>query len=342
MIGYISFWELIYKLRKKRNISLEVLSEGVCDFSLLSKVEKGKVELDKLEIDRLLGRLGVEAENYESFLFYKEYHSWRERQEIVYCILYGKIEEARQRLENYQKKADALLDYQFYLTMLAQIRRIEGVEKEELRELFEKAIVLTVSEPLKRKLKGRILSVEELNLLLECAFYQEEISEISLEWYKELISYIEQMPLDNIALSKIYPKTIYYFYETWISKGGMEQQEYFDMLKFCNKAIGILQKAKRMFYLWELLEAKIQILQYLIPKKPLPEIFQKWYQTCKDWKEVLEEVYAEYGVSKEMKEFCYIYVDMEAHCIGEVIKIRRKMLGMTAKQLSKEICSNVP
>ena len=76
MICYISFGELIYKLRKKRNISLEVLSEGVCDFSLLSKVEKGKVELDKLERDRLLGRLGVEAENYESFLFYKEYHSW--------------------------------------------------------------------------------------------------------------------------------------------------------------------------------------------------------------------------------------------------------------------------
>ena len=93
--------------------------------------------------------------------------------------------------------------------MLAQIRRIEGAEKEELRGVFQKALVLTVSEPLKRELNGRILSIEELNLLLECAFYQEEIS---LEWYKELISYIEQMPLDDIAVSKIYPKTIYYFY----------------------------------------------------------------------------------------------------------------------------------
>ena len=117
MVKYVTFGELIFKLRKKQNVSLETLSDGLCDFSLLAKVEKGKAELEKLVRDRLLGRLGVEAENYESFLFYNEYYSWRERQEIVYCILYGKIEEVKQRLENYQGKADTLLDYQFYLTM---------------------------------------------------------------------------------------------------------------------------------------------------------------------------------------------------------------------------------
>ena len=84
------------------------------------------------------------------------------------------------------------------------------MNKEELKQLFQEAVCLTISEPIKKQLKYRVLSVEELNLLLEYAFYQEEVS---LEWYKEFISYIEQFSLDDLALSKIYPKAIYYFYQ---------------------------------------------------------------------------------------------------------------------------------
>ena len=55
--------------------------------------------------------------------------------------------------------------------------------------------------------------------------------------------------------------------------------------------------------------------------------------------ETLEQVYEDYDVPKKMQDFCYIYMDMETHCIGDVIKIRRKMFGMTMKELSEGICS---
>ena len=85
-------------------------------------------------------------------MFQKEYEEWKERQDIIHSILYGKIEEARQRLKEYKIEHDRKesLEYQFYFTMLAQIRRIEGAQKEELRELFEKAVLLTIPEPMKR------------------------------------------------------------------------------------------------------------------------------------------------------------------------------------------------
>lgn len=344
MINNIKFGVFIHKLRKEKNITLTVLSDGLCDFSQLAQIEKGNIEPRKLLRDRLFGRLGVATENYESFLFYKEYKEQRERQEIISSILYGKIEEAKQLLMQYQVEylREGELEHQFYLTMLAQIRKLEGADKEELKQLFQKAVCLTICEPIKKQLKYRVLSIEELNLLLEYAFYQEE--EVSLEWYKEFISYIEQFSLDDLALSKIYPKAIYYFYQIWEKKNNIENKELGIMLNFCNRAIEILRKAKRMYYLLELLEVKKKLLQKLIElntekqKKEIEQL-QQSYKVCVHWMETLEQVYEDYGIPKKMQDFCYIYMDMEAHCIGDVIKIRRKMFGMTMKELSEGICS---
>ncbi len=341
MINDIKFGVLIHKLRKEKNVTLTVLSDGLCDFSQLAQIEKGNIEPRKLLRDRLFGRLGVAAENYESFLFYKEYKEQKERQKIIHNILYGKVEEAKQLLMKYQVEyfMEGELEHQFYLTMLAQIRTLEGANKEELKQLFQEAVCLTISEPIKKQLKHRVLSVEELNLLLEYAFYQEEA--VSLEWYKEFISYIEQFSLDELALSKIYPKAIYYFYQIWEKKSNIEDKEFGIMLNFCNRAIEILQKAKRMYYLLELLEVKKILLQKLIELNAEKELeqLQQWYKVCVNWMETLEQVYEDYGVPKKMQDFCYIYMDMEAHCIGDVIKIRRKMFGMTMKELSEGICS---
>ena len=341
-----SFGVFVKRLRKNRKISLQVFGNGLCDVSHLSRIENGKVGATKLLRDRLLGRLGVAAENHEKFLYYSEYKCWKERRDIVYSILYGKIEKARVLLENYQTKHSYAmrqpLEYQFYLTMLAQIRQCEGANKEELRELIQKAVTLTIPEPTTRQLKSRVLCIEELNLLLEYGFYNEE--EVSLEWYKEFISYVEQLPLDELSLAKIYPKAVYYLYRIWRNESNIGKIDTGKILKFCNKAIEILQKSKRMFYLWEILEIEKQLLQELITKNEIKSVvakkqLQERYQKCSDWHKVLKEVYEEYGISKEMKEYCYIYLDKEIFCIGNVIKVRRNMLGMTMRELSEGICT---
>ena len=346
MVKDTNFGSFVRKLRKEQHITLSTFSYGLCDIGHLSRIEHGKVKATKLLRDRLLGRLGIAAENYENFLYYNEYKCWRERQDVVYSILYGKIEKARQLLEDYQKRYSfamkQTLESQFYWTMLAQIRKYEGATNEELAELFQKAVNLTIPEPIKKELKSRMLSIEELNLLLEYAFYNAE--EVSLEWYKEFIDYVEQLPLDRLALSKIYPKLIYYLYQHWRNKGSIGTAETSKILYLCNKAIEVLQKGNRMFYLWELLEMKKQLLQDLIEQnrakgEAVAQKINKWYEECSEWQEVLTEVYEEYGVSKQMQDFCYIYLDMEVHCIGDVIKTRRNMLKMTMKELSEGICT---
>lgn len=338
-----SFGELLQDLREKKNVTLDVLGAGLCDVGKLSRIENGKVEAEKLLRDRLLARLGVAAENYENFLYYSEYKDWRERQDIVYSILHHNQEEAKQRLERYHDghSMEQPLEYQLYLSMLVQIRRMEGANREEQKELFRRALELTIPKEAVTGPIKLLLSVEELNLLLEYAFYNEE--GFSTAWYEMLFSYVEGLSLDKLSLAKIYPKLVFYYCRKWKLEEA-DREVLGRLLRFCNKAIEVLQKGNRMFYMWELLRIKEQMLQALISQNTdkgerAVKQLKEWQQTCVNWYITLAEVYEEYGVAKETRDFCYIYLDMEAFCIGDVIRIRRKMFGMTMLQLSDGICS---
>lgn len=104
MVKDKSFGIMLKELREKKNVTLEQLGAGLCDPGKLSRIENGKAEAEKLLRDRLLDRLGVSEENYENFLYYSDYKVWRERQDIIHGILYGRLEEAKRLLEEYQKK----------------------------------------------------------------------------------------------------------------------------------------------------------------------------------------------------------------------------------------------
>lgn len=344
MILYKSFGELLNELREQKQVTLERLGAGLCDVGKLSRIETGKVEAKKALRDRLLDRLGVAEENYEAFLYYSEYKGWKEQQEIVHDILHDKLADAKEKLDTYQHNysMEQPLEYQFYLSMLVQIRRREGASEQELGELFQQALHLTVSKEMAREPERMLLSVEELNLLVEYVFYCGK--EERLSWYDKLFSYVESRGLDRLAMAKIYPKLVYYYYQCWEIYGMKSRAEYSRLLKLCNKAVEVLQNGNRMFFLWELLIIKEQLLQTLIDEnaekgEQAVKTLKGWKQTCVNWHTTLAEVYEEYGVSKETQDFCYIYVDREAHCIGDVIRIRRKMFGMTMKQLSNGICS---
>ena len=338
--SYNRFGEFISKLRIEKGISLEQLSDGLCDFSLLSRFERGEREPEKLLQNRFLTRLGTVPENYENFLYYKEYCCWEKRQGIIHNILEEHMETAKQLLEEYRQEYDMnySLEKQFYLAMLAQIRRYEGCEKEELAMLFEEALQLTVPDIDARSFRNRVLSLEELNLLLEYRYCKGK--GVSLQFYETLLEYIEKMERTMLAMAKIYPKTVYYYYEAWKSFGDTKEDRSERMLELCDKAIELLRNANRMFYLWELFCMREELIPKL-PKEFLQdEKFLSYGKDCREWRETLEELYQEYKVSIAMYEFCYLYVESENYCIGDVIRIRRKMLGLSQEKLSKGICDS--
>lgn len=344
MIKDSNFGPFLHEIRTKKKVTLEQLSDGLCTASMLCRIEKEERDAEKLLRDSLLMRLGVVPENYENFLYYGVYKRWKDRQNIIHEILYGDIPKANSLLSVYYDtyKMENPLEEQFYLTMLGQIRNYQGADREELRKIFHRAVDLTMPELGKRNLKKRILSVEEINLYLEYLHYSE--GEEVFSKYEEVFKYVEKMELECFALAKIYPKLVYYFAIELKKQNKIGKTMAGKIINLCDKAIGILQKANRMFFFWELLGVKKKLLLYLIDVNRLTgekaiEKLKEWLEQCSAWRETLGSVYDEHGVSKETKDFCYLYVDREVYCIGDVIRIRRKMFGMTMAELSDGICS---
>lgn len=332
------FGEFIANLRKEKRISLEQLSDGLCDFSTLSRFERGEREPDRLLQNRILSRLGAVPENYENFLYYKDYCRWEKRQGIVHNILEENIEQARLLTEEYKKEYDisSPLERQFYLAMLVQIKRYEGSGRHELAPLFEEALALTVPNVKEKGLRNRVLSLEELNLLLEYMFCREEKE--TPDFYESLLEYIIKLECTTLAMAKIYPKVVYYFYLAWKEKGTERKTRPERLLELCDKAIELLRDANRMFYLWELFCMREELEPHLKKEIRTAEHFLKRQKQCMDWKMTLEAIYKDYNVSIAMYEFCYLYVESENYCIGDVIRIRRKMLGLSQEKLSAGLC----
>lgn len=198
------------------------------------------------------------------------------------------------------------------------------------------ALELTVPNIEEYGFMNRVLSLEEINLLLEYVYCSGLGKE--LFWYEEIIQYIVRMDSTPLAKAKIYPKVVYYYYLTGDKmRIFLEKKKVTRLLELCDNAIEALRNTNRMFYLWELLCIKEKLLQkhYIEESEERLSEFEK----CVSWKNVLQEICEEYGIPIRMYEFCYLYVESENYCIGEVIRVRRKMLGLSMKKLSRGICS---
>ena len=59
----------------------------------------------------------------------------------------------------------------------------------------------------------------------------------------------------------------------------------------------------------------------------------------REWRMLLAEIYREYGIPMNMENCCYLYSQTQNYCIGDVIRKRRRMLGLSVRELCEGICS---
>lgn len=393
-----SIGEFIKEEREDRGIPAELLCEGLCSIRTARYLEGGEREMNNLLQEAMLERLGIGAEDYEHYLDAEDYRHWQARQDILHYITLQKTAEAERLLEQYRsrycgrgyragmisaaeyrrmdKNEEFVIDVgvrqerQFYLCMLAQLRRCRGEPPERQRVLYEEALELTVPEAETKPLEALALSLKELNLILEkerCSRAQRP------RRYQEIITYIEERGTDRRGTAKIYPKAVYLLCRCLYgcassgegeaadagsgaltgaeasaeagTTGRKTEQSAESLLGLCNKALDILRDNGRMYYLWEILDMRGALLKGLHKKIVCQEGHGRRTETLKmlfrenqKWKEVLEKIYRDFQVPKETHTYCFLYVEKGVSCINDVIRIRRQMLGMSPKELCEGIC----
>lgn len=125
----------------------------------------------------------------------------------------------------------------------------------------------------------------------------------------------------------------------------ISKEKYEALLTYGKNAIEILRENGRTFYLPEVLKLQIENLEHytaiLQKDENANEVETRRTEkgTLQEFYAVLCEVTEEAGVEIRIQNYNYIYRNMKTYCTSDVIRIRRKMLGMTKEELCDGICS---
>ena len=336
------FAKLLKNIRTEEKVSLDQLAMGLMSASQLVKIENGERPINKNIRDRLLERLGIAKELYENLLDLCDFEEWDYKKKILSAIQNKKIEDAYRLLKEYKAhlRENDRINHQFILAMWGEVLKQEGASKEKIAECYRKAVILTIPDAEKVWSEKRPLSVLEMNLLLETIIYGNNMD--YLHKCRVLMEYIDTGYYDEIMKAKIYPKIVYYYLKKQILfKEYWNVETQTENLKICEKAIDKLRDAGRTYYLVELLEIEIQILETM-PEDAVTEHLEKNETdriNAKELMSMIKNLYAEYEVSAYMQDCTYFYQQKWIFSMKDVLRTRREMFGLTQEQLCEGICS---
>jgi transcriptional regulator with XRE-family HTH domain len=341
------FSVFLRQVREESDVLAEDLVEGLMDISQLSRIESAERPVCKTMRNRLLERLGVAPETYENLLRNEDYEEWECQHRILCAVERKDFPEAVRLIEEYEalESADGKVKQQFCLVMRAELLRLQGAERVEIADYYDAAVRLTVPGVERVYAKTGLLSVLEINIVLEYEYYRESAFGFVYKC-RFWMDYVKDSLYDELTRAKIYPKIAHYYFrammggDTAMSLADLEQA-----LRLCDEAMELLRNTGRAFYLVELLEYRGKILTDLI--KRLVESgemqesvqYEMTLQENMELEGVLKELYAAYDVPAYMQDCTYLYRQRWVFAIGDVLRIRRNMLGMTQKQLCEGICS---
>ncbi len=328
------FANFLKRMREERGIIFEQLVEGLMPISQISRIVKGERPVHKDMRDRLLGRFGIASDLYENLLDIEDYKAWECQRDILAAVERREAQDALRLIAEYEEQIPPKekLKQQFCLVMKAEVLKQKNADWAEIGECYEKAVKLTVPKVEHLCMEKCMLSIQEINMVLEYEFYARDRGRNFLEKCRELLAFVENGVYDELSRVKIYPKiAFYYLREVFAEQGGQTAEELTESLQICNQAIEILRDTGRAFYLLELLEMKCRILGTVGNDG----------DECRESTELadlLKGLYEEYEVPAYMQDCVYLYRQRWVFYVGDVLRIRRSMYGMTQEELCKGIC----
>lgn len=345
----INYHGFLIATRQIYNVTLNQLAEGICSESEMQRIEKGERLPEKLMRDRIMARMGISDDNYEDYLQTEEYERWVLRKRILTGIEKKQLRDIESSLEEYEQISEkSRIEEQFILTMRSWLLKQTDAPIEIQQEIAKNAVMLTMPCILKGSLENVLLSTQEIKLLLEYIQIrgrnqtESEDAIWCLKKYEEILRYIEQTHMDDIGKVKIYPKAVYYFLK-FVQQSTIADKDVYRELAYCNKAIELLRNTRKLYYFVELVEIKSALIKKIIDllsgEKKNTEKLGILLSENEEWASMIKGLYEEYRLSPYMENDCHLYWEKDSRAIGDVIRIRREMLGMKREELADGICS---
>ena len=349
---------LIAGARKKKNISLEELSQGVMSAEDLNFIEKDDEYADKTTWDFLLVRLGISPLIYECYVEQEEYDLFKARKEMReisnQIMSNGLMSNERLRSKNTAQLkllADQLEKRsQKYAALLNNVKNITAAIHQIFLANMKGYVILA-------KQRGQLCKADALKLHMESE-WKRIYSSDAVSWiqkpHKVLMAVYEQEMLFLLAQgyeeNGEIKKAIQIL--TWLwqqRKKGGDPEENTRVLSFAAWKLAALEwninrQEKAMEICQEAIDRSIQAESFrgLLPLLKQRLFFEKqlkWNQ--EEWDEqektigMIDELFAEFQVNPYG---LFVLTTFEnARIADEIIRIRRKEQNLTQTKLSEGI-----
>ena len=343
----ITFHSFLQAIRKQKHVGLDVLGMGLCSASFLSRIESGDRKAPYLLRECLMGRLGISGENFHEYLQPREYEAWRLRQEIISNFLCDETETAEGNIEDYGRLYgdDDTISRQFYLYVKAEIGGCIAGDPLSVRELYREAVLCSMGhllEDFSQNIENALLSIQEYCVLVKyianeldsCDSADKKTAGDNLKKLCRIMDKVEKDTSDSDMAAKIYAMAVS-FYTKGIRRFFPEDGSYACEVKDrCFKAIAFLRDSQKTYFIKDLMEA-------LSDNDCLNAEERALFNELSGYYEVIKSIYDDYNLPIQSRNAASVYALMEsgAYAIGDILHTRRKMFGLSQKELCDNICT---
>lgn len=218
----------IRRKREGEGWTQEELSNGICDRSTLSRIEKGQV-LDEVILLKLLERLGVPSERFQVFMSQENFEIAQMKKEIVADNCDKRFSRALEKIRKLEENTseDDLFTNQFLLRARAAAGYEENGEHRAYdiptqREMLIQSLELTEPGIRTKDINSFLFGEEEIKILNQIAitYAEEENRPKAIAMYRFVMNYLQNHFVDGEIRAVALP-LIAYNYSKYL---GMEHR----------------------------------------------------------------------------------------------------------------------
>ncbi len=326
---YNSVGRLVWCERTRAGISAEVLCRGICSRTFLQRLESGERRCEKMMSDALLQRVGVSADKF-IYIMNPDEQDWLLLQEkLIRAVDEGDRESTLPLLQEYKEMTAKRCKLHLQFSGLCEVVLDwkNGMSTQDMLDHLELAWQISMRDIDMSQMSEYPLSLMECIIRMMYCRIQEDMGELeeAVKGYHQLLNYLE-VRMDEEDRVKLYSQIAYRLVKYYMKKDEVKRA-----VDLARKAVSLLKVRGRLFYMRKFLQV---IILYGNCSEEETAMFQ---ETCN----TLEWLYTVYQVEEEEWVWNTHFGVAEIELCGDLIRARRKAMGMSQEKLAEGICDAV-
>ena len=310
-------------------------------------IENGERLPDYRMRNRIMARLGISSEEYEDFVQYDEYDRWLQCQSLIDYVEAQEKEKAEDTLKDLLSTSNLenKIEYQFLLDMKGRIMELYDQPWDTILAVYGDAVSLTMPAIDASNICDYILAPEEYYLLLK--YLSVKAKCVSLlgraaifSYYQRICKNIRNNLQQAYASAKVYPMAVVGWSGIVDDWSIISDNDLKEIWEHSSNALEALRNAGRSYFLRNLLKIRQTLRVQIKARNLIIDEVDALEEHEQEWLDGFDKLYQQYATNTDINYSGFIYTSSEVYSISDIISSRRRMCGLTKRDLAGETCTD--